>query len=330
MNDREDYSSKCYNSAGTSTISCPIQPTYSPGPGSSSCSSLLLNLLGSGCHWMYSDSSGRGVYCDGPMTKSAKEGDTSTTAGCSGGGATYSPNPSYSYTPSPSFPEGQYWDYSNSSCKSNTSYGGCTGTTQSSCTSVSSCYWSSSGNYCYYQSTSPGTATYTPSPSCPSGQWWDYSSSSCKVTSSTDCPSGQYWNGSSCVSSETTYTPYPTSTYTYTPPPSCASGQWWDTATNSCQGSATTYTPYPTSDPSASCSSSGGTWDGSSCTYPTYSAPPPPPPPTSMRPNSYMIAHCQELGRTWNGSNCRANGLFARIYESYTNDFATILRAFGF
>ena len=55
---------------------------YSSG-GSSSCSASLANLLGSGCHYMYNDSSSRPVYCNGAMTVSAKEGDTATTAGCS-------------------------------------------------------------------------------------------------------------------------------------------------------------------------------------------------------------------------------------------------------
>ena len=129
------------------------------------------------------------------------------------------------YTPPPSCPSGQWWDYATNSCTS---------------------------------------STYTPYPttqSCPSGQWWDYSTSSCKTTSTTDCPSGWYWNGSSCVSSETT-TPYPTTEYTpyptteYTPPPptsynsiqhqiavantimSCAeSGDKWDASRSRCKQS---------------------------------------------------------------------------------------------
>ncbi|QQG45184.1 MAG: hypothetical protein HYW89_04270 [Candidatus Sungiibacteriota bacterium] len=49
----------------------------------SSCSASLTALLGTGCHYMFNNSSGQAVYCDGPMTKSAKEGDTATTSGCS-------------------------------------------------------------------------------------------------------------------------------------------------------------------------------------------------------------------------------------------------------
>ncbi|HEY4504228.1 MAG TPA: hypothetical protein VJI73_00465 [Candidatus Paceibacterota bacterium] len=278
MNDQENYGGTCYDSSGTSRITCPAQPTYSPGPSTSSCSQSLINLLGTGCHQMYTDSSNRLVFCDGPMSKSAKEGDTSTTPGCSSGGATYSPYPS--------------------------------------------------------------SSTY---PSCPSGQWWDSATNSCKTTSSTDCPSGWYWNGSSCVSSGTA-TPYPTAT-------SCGTGYYWDSATSACKstcpstqywnGSAcvdnvsTSYTPYPTTsytpppDPSAECANYGGTWDGSTCVFPT---PPPsePPPPTSAMYKPYMVAHCQQLGRTWNDKTCQANGLFARILENYTRDFANILKAFGF
>lgn len=58
---------------------------------SSSCSQSLITLLGTGCHYMYNDSSGRSIYCNSEMTRSAKEGDTAVTTGCSSGG-------SYTYT----------------------------------------------------------------------------------------------------------------------------------------------------------------------------------------------------------------------------------------
>ena len=57
-------------------------PTTTPPPSTSSCSSSLIALLGTDCHYMYTDSAGKSIYCDGSMTKSAKEGDTATTAGC--------------------------------------------------------------------------------------------------------------------------------------------------------------------------------------------------------------------------------------------------------
>lgn len=284
------------------------------------------------------------------MTKSAKEGDSATTAGCTGA---YSPYPSYSYTPTPSCPSGQLWDSVTNSCRTNT-------------TSCAPGYYLANPN-----DTSCTPISSTSPTSCPSGQWWDTATSSCKSSTTTGycgdhvCGSGE--TSTSCYSDcggGTSYTPYPTTSYT--PYPSCPSGQWWDSATSSCKSTTstytytpapscpasqywngtscidnvtTTYTPYPTTDPSASCTSSGGTWNGSSCVYPTpvpttvytpYPTTTYSPPPTSSLYPQYMVAHCQQLGRTWNGEICRANGLFARIYESYTNDFATILKAFGF
>jgi hypothetical protein len=320
MNDQENFGGTCYNSAGTSKINCPAQPTYSPGPTTSSCSQSLINLLGSGCHWMYSDSSGRGIYCDGPMSKSAKEGDTATKAGCNPEGRTYSPYPSYSpgtsYTPYPTCPSGQWWDTATSSCKT---------TSTTDCTS--GYYWDSASNMCKPNS----TASYTPPPSCPSDQWWDYTTSSCKSSTSTYSPyptytpySG-YCGDNVCSSSETstscssdcgsgggtTYTPYPTTTTsTYTPPPSCSSDQYWNGSF--CVANPT---PYPTTEYTPP---------------PTYSEPPPtysePPPPTSSLYPHYIVAHCQQLGRTWNGKTCQANGLFARFFEG--SGMANALRLF--
>lgn len=258
MNDQENYGGTCYNSSGTSTITCPVQASYSPYPTSSPTSS---GSCPSGSHTMYVNSAGG--YCmsdsDGSKCGPLNSSSVSNFGSCSSYQSTTS------YTPTPSCPAGQWWDYSTSSCKSNSTY------------------------------------TYTPPPSCPSGQWWDYSSSTCKSNDSY------------------TYTPYPTTSYT--PYPTCTSGQWWDSSTNSCKDSytppSTTYTPYPTTE----------------YTPPPYSPSPAEsysPPPTSSMYQPYMVAHCQQLGRTWNGETCRANGLFARIYESYTSDFATIFKVFGF
>lgn len=263
-----------------------VSSTVSPYPtstGSSSCSQSLINLLGTGCHWMSSDLSGRGIYCDGAMTKSAKEGDTSTTAGCTSGTTTYSPYPTYtpgsSYTPAPSCPSGQWWSYTTNSCQSSTSSGSCpTGShsmgtycmsdsDSTKCGPSNSTSTSGFGSCSSYQGTttyspypSGSSYTYTPAPSgaytyspypststtsCPAGQWYDAANHYCR----TDCASGTFWDpaASKCVSSTgTTYTPYPTYTYTYTPTPSCPSGQWWDSATSTCKSTTTTYTPYPT------------------------------------------------------------------------------------
>mgnify|MGYP001595737123 CR=1 FL=1 len=60
------------------------------GGGTSSCGTALTALLGTDCHSMGTDTTGNTIYCNGPMTKSAKYGDTVTTAGCStssGGGS---------------------------------------------------------------------------------------------------------------------------------------------------------------------------------------------------------------------------------------------------
>lgn len=59
------------------------------GTSASACDIPLKNLLGDGCHYMYNDVSEAQVFCNGPMTMSAKRGDAATTPGCqppSGGG----------------------------------------------------------------------------------------------------------------------------------------------------------------------------------------------------------------------------------------------------
>src|SRR3989344_5516194 len=101
---RSAYSSYSYSSYPSSAYS---SYSYSSSGYTGSCPSDLANLLGSGCHYMYNDSSGRTIYCNGEMTKSAKAGDTATTEGCSSGN--YS---SYSYS---SYPSSAYSSYSYSS-----------------------------------------------------------------------------------------------------------------------------------------------------------------------------------------------------------------------
>ena len=85
--------------------------SYSSYNYNSSCPSDMTNLLGSSCHYMYNDSSGNSIYCNGEMTKSAKAGDTATTDGCSSGGGNYSSYSysSYNYTP-PSGQREQIWN----------------------------------------------------------------------------------------------------------------------------------------------------------------------------------------------------------------------------
>ncbi|OGN15471.1 MAG: hypothetical protein A3J47_02770 [Candidatus Yanofskybacteria bacterium RIFCSPHIGHO2_02_FULL_43_22] len=297
--DSNETSSSCPNDCGGATYS--PYPTYSPP--TSSCSQSLKNLLGDGCHWMYSDSSGKGIYCDGPMLKSAKEGDTATTAGCSGGGTTYSPYPSPSVG---SCPSGYHFhgDSGGYCMNDQENYGGTcydsVGTNKITCPVQPSYspYPSSSP----YPSYSPGTS-YTPYPICPSGQWWDTARQSCTSTA-TSCGAGYYWDSSSNMCK-------PNSTASYTPPPSCPSDQWWDYTTSSCKSSTSTYSPYPTytpysgycgdnvcssSETSTSCSSDCGSGGGTTYTpYPTTTTSTYTPPP-SCSSDQY-----------WNGSFCVAN-----------------------
>src|SRR3989338_8878529 len=101
------YSSSSYSSYPSSSSSAYSSYSYSSPGYTGSCPSDLASLLGSGCHYMYNDSSGRTIYCNGEMTKSAKAGDTATAEGCSSGN--YS---SYSYS---SYPSSAYSSYSYSS-----------------------------------------------------------------------------------------------------------------------------------------------------------------------------------------------------------------------
>ncbi|MBI2052079.1 MAG: peptidoglycan-binding protein [Candidatus Sungbacteria bacterium] len=85
-----------YRTANGALYSCTATPTTgcsgttTTTTTSSTCDSSLTALLGAGCHYMYNDSSGNQTFCDNNMTKSAKRGDTTTTAGCSGSSTTNS------------------------------------------------------------------------------------------------------------------------------------------------------------------------------------------------------------------------------------------------
>ncbi len=117
---------------------------------------------------------------------------------------------------------------------------------ESGCTS-SGGTWDRIANYCKMSGSTGGN--------CASGQWWDFSSKSCKTTSTTKCESGQYWDGTACVKSSTNcggagYYWNGSSCQT-----TCASGQYWTGAR--CESSAGTG--------AANCTS-GQYWDGSSQT----------------------------------------------------------------
>src|SRR3989344_4672665 len=321
MNDQENFSGTCYNSAGTSKIACPVQPTYSPYPSSSPTSS---GSCPSGSYVVYVNNAGG--YCQS-NTDSTKCGPLNST-----GVSNFGSCSSYQTTATPwpvvgSCTSGQYWDAATSSCKTS-SYTSSPGPSTSStpwpvvgsCTSGQ--YWDAATSSCKTTSTAtyspaPG-ASYTPYPSCPSGQWWDTATSKCTSTT-TSCGTGYYWDAVSNMckpSGSTTYTPYPS----YTPYPTVSA--YYPPPTESYSPPPSTpppgaYTPPPTySAPPAY----------SPPPAESYSPPPPPPPPTSVMYQPYMIAHCQQLGRTWNGSRCQANGLFVRFYEG--SGMANILRLF--
>ena len=77
-----EYKVQACNSSGCS----PDSNTASVNVGTvttAGCDNALIALLGSGCHQMYTDSSGSPVFCNGNMTTSAKKGDTVVTQGCS-------------------------------------------------------------------------------------------------------------------------------------------------------------------------------------------------------------------------------------------------------
>ena len=86
----------------------------------------MVSLLGTGCHFMYNDSSNTAVYCNGEMTKSAKLGDTAAKDGCQSGGSSssyssydyssYSSSAYSSYSPASS--EAAYSSYSSASYSS--------------------------------------------------------------------------------------------------------------------------------------------------------------------------------------------------------------------
>ena len=107
------YTYSSYPSSAYSSYSYSSYPSsaYSSYPTYSSCTNEMISLLGTGCHFMYNDSSNTAVYCNGEMTKSAKLGDTAAKEGCQSGGSSSSYS-SYYYS---SYPSSAYSSYSYSS-----------------------------------------------------------------------------------------------------------------------------------------------------------------------------------------------------------------------
>src|SRR3989344_3861290 len=223
----------------------------------------------------------------------------SSISGCTGGGA------------STSCPSGQYWNGSSCASTSGDS-GNCSSyASQSSCTSVTNCYWySGSSPYCYYQSSGAS--------SCPSGQYWN--GSSC-VSSGTTCSSGQYWNGSACVNSTgggtTDCSAYGSGWHTMDSSGNCfdSAMQNYKTANGTLYSCASTPASGCSTSSSTSCPS-GQYWNGSSCVTSS------PSPSTSCGSGQYWdgsacvtsspspSTSCGS-GQYWDGSACRTT-------ETYT------------
>ena len=315
---------------------------------------------------MYNDSTGKTIFCNSEMNKSAKEGDTTTTAGCTVPSYSYSPYPGGSYTPYPtttgtsgSCPSGSH--NMGSYCMSDSDGTKC-GPFNSSSTSgwgSNSCTAYNTSTYSPYPSPSSG-GSYTPYPtttgtssSCRSGShnmgsycMSDYDGTKCAsfgATSVSTFGSCSYFSGSS------SYTPYPsTGGSSYTPPPSCPSDQWWDYSSNSCKLSTysyspapgDSYTPYPTysSTPYPTTEATTTTTTTTTTTLPpttttVYSPPPPESTTTTLPPSGFdskahqmamarTIMACADSGGSWNAgtANCKSanSGFFANVLKIFS------------
>ena len=224
------YSSYSYSSYPSSAYSSYSYSSYSSYGYTGSCSSSLINLLGTGCHYMHNDSSGNAIYCNGEMTKSAKTGDTATTEECSSGG--YSSGGYYS-----SYSYSSYYSSSASNCPTNLLGSGCHdmgnahfngamdqyvnygGSVVKNCSIeyINGCtVWGSSSSYSYSPASSASYSSYDPSTAC--------------------AQAGGTWDGSYCQMPNT--------------------------------ASSAAYSSYNAIDPSTACAQAGGTWDGSACQMP--------------------------------------------------------------
>src|SRR3989344_5153074 len=163
MNDQENYSGTCYNSAGTSTMTCP-QNTY----------------MGSSCT--------SGQYWNGSACVTSTTSSSDMLAGCTQAGGTW--NTSNNYCQMPTCPSGQYWYVPSSG-----GAGYCMTTSTTDCPSGQ--YWN--GSSCVSSTTSGSSSCtsgqYWDGSACVS------SSTSSSTTSSSDmsascAQAGGSWNGS--------------------------------------------------------------------------------------------------------------------------------------
>ncbi|MEK7500929.1 MAG: peptidoglycan-binding domain-containing protein [Patescibacteria group bacterium] len=292
-----------------------------------SCDSTLTALLGTGCHYMYNDSAGNQIYCDGNMTKSAKRGDTATTSGCSSSSTTAWPTDQASCTS-----KGYKWCTSSSStgwCQSNACptgdssyYAG----DANSCPSFAYSRWDQQNRrYCQlnnetrcdynYPSYLTNGANYTAA-NCPTyasgtalgvcsslGSDWTVYGNYCLNNSRTQyAPTGSSLSSvQACTGADspvTGCTPPGGSTTTTTTTDSCSKyGSGWHVmGDGNCYNSPMTeyYTAggtlyFCSSTPSSGCSSSTTTTTSSSCTTPS---------------NCYDSAKCSSSGWYWYNSGC--------------------------
>ena len=252
------YSSYSYSSYPSSAYS---SYSYSSYPSYSSCTNEMVSLLGTGCHFMYNDSSNTAVYCNGEMTKSAKLGDTAAKDGCQSG--SYS---SYGYYSSGS----SYSSYNYPQCDWSSQY--LKNSTQT-CMPKTYCYDTASAEYnsseCQGVRSSSSYSSYSYS-SYPSSAYSSYSYSS--------YPSSAYssysYSSYSPASSEAAYSSYSSASYSsadYSTACAQAGGTWDGSYCQMPQSSsAAVYSSaaYSSYDPSSSCVQAGGTWDGSVCQMP--------------------------------------------------------------
>jgi len=239
------YSSYSYSSYPSSTYS---SYSYSSYPSYSSCTNEMVSLLGTGCHFMYNDSSNTAVYCNGEMTKSAKLGDTAAKDGCQSG--SYS---SYGY-------------YSSGSSYSSYNYPQCDWSSQYLKNSTQTCM---PRTYCY----DTASAEYNSS-ECQGVR----GSSSYSSYSYSSYPSSAYssysYSSYSPASSEAAYSSYSSASYSsadYSTACAQAGGTWngsYCQMPQSSSAAAYSSAAYSSYDPSSSCAQAGGTWDGTTCVMP--------------------------------------------------------------
>ncbi|MDP2704023.1 MAG: hypothetical protein Q8P01_02250 [bacterium] len=267
--------SSCTGVSGCSWAGTYCYSSGSGGGGYSSCSASLTTLLGTGCHYMYNDTSGKQTYCDGPMTKSAKEGDTATTSGCSSSTTT------------------------GSSCN----YDGVCNGSETSATCASDCRTTTGGGACGTSTCAPGDycANSTNGWCCPSGMSicsdgrcvWGTSACGGSITSTSTGTTGStcspnLFNGNSSTQNACSYSYCPNGCTLNSS--GCATGCNTVSGTGGTSGGTCTYGDRSTCEANSTCwwrypsgsttggwcepnSTTGGTYSGSGCgSYATQSS----------------------------------------------------------